>query len=73
MNGCQTCGGFGGHHDPIAHDAEPDRCDNCGQRVDVCGGCIEDFDDDAHDALHPWYFAGCGDCEERADRRETSR
>lgn len=20
MSGCQTCGGFGGHHDPIAHD-----------------------------------------------------
>ena len=22
MTGCQTCGGFGMHHDPIAHDAE---------------------------------------------------
>ena len=20
MNGCQTCGGFGGHHDQTAHD-----------------------------------------------------
>lgn len=22
MNGCMTCGGFGGHHDPVAHDAD---------------------------------------------------
>jgi tryptophan synthase beta subunit len=22
MNGCYTCGGFGGHHDPVAHGHE---------------------------------------------------
>ena len=23
MTGCHTCGGYGMHHDPVAHDAEP--------------------------------------------------
>lgn len=31
MTGCYTCGGFGGHHDPVAHDQhendEPCVCD----------------------------------------------
>lgn len=27
--------------------------------------------DEAHDALHPWMFAGCDDCAERANWLET--
>jgi hypothetical protein len=26
MTGCQTCGGFGNRHDPIAHGEEPRGC-----------------------------------------------
>ena len=35
MTGCATCGGYGGHHDPIAHDTDrpPQHCD--------CEGCRE--------------------------------
>ena len=27
MTGCQTCGGYGDKHDPVAHGAEPDEYD----------------------------------------------
>jgi hypothetical protein len=30
MTGCQTCGGFGMHHDPIAHGTENDEPCMCG-------------------------------------------
>jgi hypothetical protein len=31
----------------------------------------DDYDeDDEHDRFHPWMFAGCEECSERADRLE---
>ena len=39
MTGCQTCGGFGNRHDPVAHDAEPGwvTCPTC-----KGDGCVRD-------------------------------
>jgi hypothetical protein len=30
-------------------------------------------EDEVHNARHPWWFAGCADCDERADRREAEQ
>jgi predicted amidophosphoribosyltransferase len=51
MSGCQSCGGFGAHHDPTVHDEdvpENERCDRCGRRLafddngayDICDDCF---------------------------------
>lgn len=35
MNGCQTCGGFGNRHDPVAHDFVEWAQRDCEQRGNV--------------------------------------
>jgi hypothetical protein len=40
MSGCQTCGGFGMHHDPVAHGWDSEECSDTCRRM-VCEWCPE--------------------------------
>lgn len=80
--GCAECTDWGNGNCtsgcyPIARDDPFQR----GARVvhELDGGYLvipigDEYDEDeAHNARHPWWFAGCADCDERADRREADQ